>query len=198
MQKKPMDNPVSTLRGLLRRITCAALLAAAPLAQAWELDGTKTLSVLTREQQLIPIGTVEFTPLKNGAAGFKLSMDTKRFTDHFLSMKEFKCLEGGDEVLCHVPYPYRTPGVVSKRDYAWLEHSLLFLYKQPRDFGAKLWNGLYFRLEPDGEGLVGLPQAVDLNLISAPPDNLNIPPYDKSLRDDVAPGAHWIERLVIR
>ncbi len=193
-----MDNPVTTLRGTGRLILCIALVAAASLAQAWEMEGVKTLSVLTRDQQRIPIGTVDFTPLKNGAAGFRLSMDGTRFTDHFLSMKEFKCLEGGDEVLCHVPYPYRTPGVVSKRDYAWLEHSLLFLYKQPRDFGAKLWNGLYFRLEPDGEGLVGLPQAVDLNLISAPPDNLTLPPYDKSQRDDVAPGAHWIERLLIR
>jgi hypothetical protein len=193
-----MNNPVPTLRGLARRITLLVLLVPTPWAAAWELDGTKTLSMLTRDQQLIPIGTVEFAPLKNSAAGFTLRMDSQRFTDHFLSMKEFKCLEGGDEVLCHVPYPYRTPGVISKRDYAWLEHNLLFLYKQPRDFGAKLWNGLYFRLEADGEGLVGYPQAVDLNLISAPPDDLTIPPYDKSQRDDVAKGAHWIERLVIR
>jgi hypothetical protein len=101
-------------------------------------------------------------------------------------------------VLCHVPYPYKHPGTVSGSDFAWLEHSLLFLYKQPRDFGAKLWNGLYFRLQADAEGLVGLPQAVDLNLISAPPDDLATPPYHAGLRDDVPPSAHWIERLVIR
>ena len=97
-----------------------------------------------------------------------------------------------------MPYPYQTPGTVSAQDFAWLEHSLLFLYKQPRDFGAKLWNGLYFRLQPDAQGLVGLPQAVDLNLISGPPDDLSTPPYNPSLRDDVPAGAHWIERLVIR
>ena len=57
---------------------------------------------------------------------------------------------------------------------------------------------LYFRLEEDRDCLVGRPQAVDLNLINAPPNNLNTPPYDKSQRDDVANGAHWIERLVIR
>lgn len=189
-----MKNPVTKLLASLVALLCLL----APPAMAWEMDGVKTLSVLTRDQQLIAIGTVEFTPMPNGAAGFKLTMDHKRFTDHFLSMKEFKCLEGGDEVLCHVAYPYRTPGIVSKRDYAWLEHSLLFLFKQPRDFGAKLWNGLYYRLEQDKDGLVGYPQAVDLNLISAPPDDLTIPPYNKSLRDDVAPGSHWIERLVIR
>jgi hypothetical protein len=193
-----MTRSLTASIGLCRLFTLAFLLALAPWAQAWDMEGTKTLSILTRDQQLIPIGSIEFTPMANGAAGFKLSMDHKRFTDHFLSMKEFKCLEGGDEVLCHVPYPYRTPGMVDKRDYAWLEHNLLFLYKQPRDFGAKLWNGLYFRLEADRDGLVGTPQAVDLNLISAPPDDLTVPPYDKSQRDDVAKGAHWIERLVIR
>jgi hypothetical protein len=189
-----MSHPVAKIVCALFTLLCLR----APPALAWELDGVKTLSVLTRDQQLIAIGTVEFTPLSNGAASFQLRMDAHRFRDHFLSMKEFKCLEGDDEVLCHVPYPYRTSGMVDKRDYAWLEHSLLFLFKQPRDFGAKLWNGLYFRLEADRDGLVGTPQAVDLNLISAPPDDLTVPPYNKSLRDDVAAGSHRIERLVIR
>lgn len=181
-----------------RLLWLLALLLLSPVASAWELSGTKTLSAVTREQTLIPIGQVVFTPGANGTTAFTLTMDHGRFNDHFLSMKEFKCLEGGDEVLCHVPYPYKNPATVSDTDFAWLEHHLLFLYKQPRDFGAKLWNGLYFRLARDEAGLVGLPQAVDLNLISAPPDNLNTPPYDAAQRDDVPPGAHWIERLVIR
>ncbi len=184
--------------GLHRLFILAFLLTLAQLAHAWELSGIKTISALTRDQQLIPIGSVEFKPLPNGATGFKLTMDHGRFSDHFLSMKEFKCLESAEEVLCHVPYPYKTPGTVSDKDYAWLENSLLFLFKQPRDFGAKLWNGLYFRLERDEAGLVGLPQAVDLNLISAPPDDLLTPPYNAAVRDDVTPEAHWITRLLIR
>ena len=97
-----------------------------------------------------------------------------------------------------MPYPYPQPGVVKPDDLAWLEHSLLFFYKLPTDFGAKLWNGLYYRFERDEAGLVGLPQAVDLNQISAPPDDLQTPPYGAAERTDVAPGSHWIERLVIR
>ena len=174
------------------------LWALAAPAGAWELAGSKQISVLTRDQQRIPIGTVDFTPDAQGGAHFTLSMDHSQFHDHFLSMKEFKFLVSPDEVLCHVPYPYRQPGQVSANDFAWLEHSLLFLYKQPRDFGAKLWNGLYFRLARDGDGLVGLPQAVDLNLISAPPDDLNTPPYNAGTRDDVAPGSHWIAQIQIR
>lgn len=169
-----------------------------PWAQAWDLSGTRSITAVTRDNQTIALGTVTFTPQPDGSSRFALQMDHARFADHFLSMKEFKCLEGADEVACHVPYPYKNPGTVRTGDYAWLEHSLLFLFKQPRDFGAKLWNGVYYRLEPDGQGLVGLPQAVDLNLISGPPDDLNTPPYSASQRDDVAPAARWIARLLIR
>ena len=112
-------------------------------------------------------------------------------------MKEFKCLEGPRELMCHVPYPYAQPGTVGERDYAWLEHSLLFMYKLPTEFGAKLWNGLYFRFERTPQGLVGRAQAVDLNRIGAPPDDPAVPPYKPALRDDIAPGSRWIESLVI-
>lgn len=183
---------------LLSLMLGAAMLTCIPCAHAWELSGRKEISALTREQQLIPIGSVVFTPQADGRTAFTLTMDHHLFVDHFLSMKEFKCLQGTDEVLCHVPYPYKTPATVSGTDYAWLEHRLLFLSKQPRDFGAKLWNGLYFHFEPDAQGLVGTPQAVDLNLISAPPDDLQTPPYGLDQRDAVAQGSHWIERLLIR
>jgi hypothetical protein len=179
-------------------LTLLCLLVLAPLASAWDLAGIKNISALTRDQQLIPLGTVEFKPTTNGSSSFTLTMDHSRFTDHFLSMKEFKCLELPEEVMCHVPYPYKNPAVVSDKNYAWLEHHLLFLFKQPRDFGAKLWNGLYFRLERDEAGLVGIPQAVDLNLISAPPDDLSTPPYGTAQRDDIAADSRWISRLLIR
>lgn len=186
---------MKTLRIFLCGLACVALL---PLAQAWDLSGTKTISAVTRDKVSIVLGTVTFTPQADGSSRVALHMDHARFTDHFLSMKEFKCLEGADEVACHVPYPYKNPATVRTGDYAWLEHQLLFLYKQPRDFGAKLWNGVYYRLQPDDQGLVGLPQAVDLNLISAPPDDLNTPPYAPSQRDDIPDGARWIARLLIR
>jgi hypothetical protein len=193
-----MKNPVCNLHALHRLLTLLCLLVLAPLASAWELAGIKSVSALTRDQQLIHLGTVEFKPLANGSSSFVLTMDHARFVDHFLSMKEFKCLESAEEVMCHVPYPYKNPSFVSDQNYAWLEHHLLFLFKQPRDFGAKHWNGLYYRLERAESGLVGIPQAVDLNLISAPPDDLTTPPYDAAQRDDIASGSRWISRLIIR
>ena len=70
-------------------------------------------------------------------------------------------------------------------------------FKKPSDFGAKLWNGVYFQLSRSDKGLVGKPQAVDLNLIGAPPARLDIPPFKPALRDDMAPGARWFNRLTI-
>ncbi len=184
------------------RILLTALLLAAPaLAPAWELAGDKTLIAHTRDQQRLTLGTVSFEPRGAGLIAFTLKPDSARFTDYFLSMKEFKCLDGQVEVVCHVPYPYPQQGTVSvtagKADFAWLEHSLLFIYKLPTEFSAKLWNGLYYKMALTDQGLVGSPQAIDLNRISAPPDNPSVPPYKPAYRDDIAPGARWIEKLTI-
>ena len=132
---------------------------APPLSQAWDMAGPKALVAHVRGSEPVRIGTVNFEPAADGKGPvrFMVTMDTARFTDHFLSMKEFKCLEGGGEVSCHVPYPYPQPGTVTAQDFSWLEHALLFLYKAPRDFGAKLWNGVYFRLQATERGLVGTP-----------------------------------------
>jgi hypothetical protein len=166
-------------------------------AQNVELDGLKNIQAVTREGTRIPIGTVVFTPVNPRLVRFKVRIDGTRFADYFLSMKEFKCLESALEIACHVPYPYRNPQTISDGDLAWLEHSLLFLFKQPRDFGAKLWNGSYYRLEPRAGALIGRPQAIDLNHISAPSATPDIPPYSPEFRDDVSAGIRWIDHLLI-
>jgi hypothetical protein len=166
-------------------------------AWAWELQGVKSITATTRDNQQITLGTVLFEPQADGRVSFTVKLEPARFTDHFLSMKELKCLDGPGEVVCHVPYPHAQPGTVSPDDLAWLEHNLLFLYQLPTDFGAKLWNGLYFQLEPTEQGLRGTPQAIDLNYISAPSDTPNQPPYQAELREDIAPGVRWIESLSI-
>ena len=180
----------------LRLLIC--LLVAIPaFSMAWDMQGTKTITANTRDNQHITLGTVRFEPQSNGTVSFVITMDRTHFSDYFLSMKEFKCIKGPLELFCYVPYPYPQPGTVTAKDMAWLEHSMLFLYKLPNEFGAKLWNGLYFRLERTEHGLLGRPQAIDLNLISAPPDNSESPPYSPALRDDIMPGTRWIESLTI-
>lgn len=174
------------------------VLTAGPLsapASAWELAGKKVITLQTRDGQSIAIGNVFFSPAGEKSA-FSLHLDDTRMKDFFLSMKEFKCLEG-EELHCHVPYPYAHPGTVSRNDLRWLEHALLFLYKQPKDFGARLWNGLYYHMEITEKGIVGTPQAVDLGQIGAPPASTDIPPYGPEERSDITPDARWIRRLTI-
>jgi hypothetical protein len=160
------------------------------------LSGQKTITLHSRDGHATPIGVVNFQPVAGGSS-FELQLDHTRLKDFFLSMKEFKCLDGGAEVLCHLPYPYANPRLVRSDDLAWLEHALLFFFKTPQDFGARLWNGIYFRLQRGERGLVGTPQAVDLDLIGVPPADLEVPPFGPGERHDIDPGRRWFERLTI-
>jgi hypothetical protein len=183
---------------LIAVIALSSLTFAAPgSASAWEMTGTRAVTLHTRDGQAIPIGTVTFSPQGERTA-FALQLDEKSFKDFFLSMKEFKCVEGSEEIQCHVPYPYANPATVTKDDLSWLEHALLFLYKTPADFGARLWNGLYYRMAITDEGIVGTPEAIDLNLIAAPPADATVAPYVPAERTEIAPGSRWIDRLTIR
>lgn len=165
-------------------------------AAAFEFAGTRQIVLHARDGSSAAIGTARFE-VQGGAARFAIDIDTRVMHDHFLSMKEFKCREGRSELLCHVPYPYASPRTVGAGELRWLEHALLFFFKTPSDFGARLWNGVYFQFAERGETLVGTPQAIDLNLIGAPPDDLTVPPYDASLRSEIDPGAREFIRLTI-
>ena len=187
----PARRPALPLVALL----CAAALAGPAIAQP--LQGSRQLLLHDRDGGQRVLGSVSFTPQADGRSAFALQLRHEVFKDFFLSMKEFKCVESATEVFCHVPYPYPQPGTVSPTDLAWLEHSLLFMFKAPTEFGAKLWNGVYFQLKATDKGFEGLPQAVDLNRISAPPAQPGVPPYRKALRDDIAPAARYFNRLTI-
>lgn len=176
-------------------IACVAPLGLAHAQDA--LSGERQVLLHGREGKPLRLGTVRFDPESGDRSRFTLALDHGVFKDFFLSMREFKCVEAPTEVFCHVPYPYPTTGIVSRADPAWLEHSLLFMFKTPSEFGAKLWNGIYFKLSAHGQGFVGRAQAVDLNRIATPPAQAAAPPLRPALRDDIATGVRWFDRLTI-
>jgi hypothetical protein len=169
--------------------------ASAP-AMAWELSGTKLIYLHDKAGQKTEAGTVEFKP-QGSQVGFDIHWNHAAMKDYFLSMREFKCFEGSTEVQCQVPYPYPNPKTISANDFAWLENNLLFLYKAPKDFGANLWNGIYYELRMTPAGLVGNPHAIDLVAIGAPPDQPNVPPYPKNERTPMTEGSRWFTHLTI-
>lgn len=175
---------------------CAMLLPLA--ASAFDFQGDKRLVAVFRDGGTQTLGQVSFSPGPQAPeVAFKVKLNTVVLTDFFLSMREFKCLPAAAEITCVVPYPYAQPGTLTPTDLRWLEHSLLFLFKQPSDFGAKLWNGVIFKFTATPNALVGTPEAVDLNLISAPPDDTTRPPYGSMERSSYAPGARWLSSLRI-
>lgn len=188
---------MKTLAGKLACGLVALLALSALPALAWDMRGEKTLLIEPREGSPIRLGTVVFKP-DGELTRFEIKLDHRVFKDYFLSMKEFKCLDGPNEIQCHVPYPYANPRTVSAADLRWLEHSLLFLFKTQKEFGARLWNGLYYRLQAGDEGLVGTPEAIDLAQIGAPPADPSTPPYRPGDRSEIVPATRWFARLLIR
>ncbi|MGB1092733.1 MAG: hypothetical protein ACPGYX_11455, partial [Oceanobacter sp.] len=124
-------------------------------------------------------------------------MNHDGFKDFFLSMKEMKCLEG-PELMCHLAYPYDQPRTVSADDMSWLAHDLLFMFKQPGEFGANFWNGIYYDMRIENGEIRGTAQAVDLNQLASPPDDLTVPPFGEWDRDELDPKNRWLPYLLIR
>jgi len=186
---------MKNVRGWMGGLALWALLGTAP-AQAWELAGSHPVELVRADGSVVALGTVEFSPAGERTA-FRFVPDATRFQDYFLSMKEFKCLTGQQEVFCHVPYPYPNPKSVTADDLRWLEHAFLFLHKSPKEFGARLWNGVIYKMAITDAGIVGRAQAVDLNLISAPPTD-PAPPYGAGERSDIEPSSREFGQLRIR
>lgn len=183
---------------MVRALFVAAWLAACgSAAHAAEpaLDGVKDIILHGEDGKSIVIGTVTFTP-DGDKATFKIDFDDKKFAQYFLSMREFKCVEA-PEIFCHVPYPYPNPRTVTAQDASWLEHALLFFYKRPSDYGAKMAHGLVYTLTMTSDGFVGKPQSIDLDEIATPPEDLAAAFFTGEHRYYVQPGSRWFESLTI-
>ena len=134
---------------------------------------------------------------ENELSKYNLHLNYDKFRDYFLSMKEMKCLEG-PELWCHLSYPYKQPHTVSSDDLSWLSHDLLFMYKKKEEFGANFWNGIYYHMKVDGEVIRGEAQAVDLNSLASPPDDLLVPPLNEWERHEIETDLRWLPYIVIR
>lgn len=166
------------------------------IALANPLSGEKQIVLLDKQESEIVIGHVVFTP-EEGGSRYSLHMDHEKFRDYFLSMKEMKCLEG-HELWCHLAYPYEQPRRVSHEDLSWLSHDLLFMFKKRDEFGANFWNGIYYQMRVEDGVIKGEAQAVDLNLLASPPENLSTPPMHEGERDEIERSQRWLPDIVIR
>lgn len=126
-----------------------------------------------------------------------LDMNDAVFGEFFLSMRPFKCLDGGEKLCCHVPYPYEIARKISKGDLKDLEYDLLFVWKNANDYGIDMWNGLYFRIEPDGDGWRRRVREIDMGGLAVPPPAGDLRPIRDSDIHEADPASHTLPELLI-
>ena len=125
------------------------------------------------------IGEVSFSEISGGKTSVNVTIDTEVFTEHFLSMRPFRCLEGDLEWFCYLEYPYDLHSIITQDDLSDLEYQLLFIRKKPSEFGIDAWNGLYYKLTLEQDGTIsGKLLEGDLNSLQSPPSEKYAKPVD--------------------
>jgi hypothetical protein len=156
------------------------------------LADTKTIYALDNTGERIEIATLELNP--NSA--YDITMNADVFSDHFLSMRPFKCLESAAKHWCHVPYPYEINRNIGT-DFTDLSYDLLFVWKGANDYGINMWNGVFYEItEQDGE-LLGRMREFDMDVLAVPPAAGELRPLDPKYLHDSDPEGHWLPRIVI-
>jgi len=131
------------------------------------------------DSQETRIGRVDFADAGNGTTAVQVNIDTNMFTEHFLSMRPFRCIEGETEWFCYLEYPYDLRSVITADDLTDLEYQLLFIRKTPAEFGIDAWNGLYYKLELQNDGsFTGKLLEGDLNSLQSPPAEIYAKPVN--------------------
>jgi len=195
-----MGRTVTAARGLLAGLAAVLMLASPatrPLAGA-ALEGEKTVYLVANGGEELAVGTVRFTP-RDGGASYTLKIDDGKFSDQFLSMRPFKCLEAGEQTVCYLPYPHPLRRQVSADDLTDLEYDLLFLHKAAGEYGINFWNGIYYELSLTPDGAVkGELKETDMNELASPPTE----PYGRLIGPenlaDADLAAHRFPTLIIR
>ena len=139
---------------------------------------------------------IEIGVLTGTERTFSVVMNDDAFTDQFLSMRPFKCLEGPEKMWCHVPYPYENKRDLTS-DMTDLEYDLLFVWKGRGAYGIDMWNGVYYRIQAQGDGLHGVMHDVNLDVLAVPPDAGDLRPIGPADLTAADPDSNWLPHLVI-
>ncbi|MBL4766068.1 MAG: hypothetical protein JKX67_12485 [Colwellia sp.] len=158
-------------------------------------QGTKQISLVDNKGNRLLIGSIDFST-QQATIHYQIHLKDKLFKDYFLSMKEMKCLEG-PELWCHLAYPYKNPRNITKTDFTWLSHDLLFMYKKHTEFGANFYNGIYYDFKLESGKLIGTAMALDLNLIAAPPEDETQAPITVDDIDEIELTNRWLPIIEI-
>jgi hypothetical protein len=175
------------------------IVIAAPHA-AWsaQLQGVKKVHLVSPSGEEMVIGTVEFSA-HDGRTSYSLKIDNPSFSEHFLSMRPFRCLEGAAQTVCHLPYPHALRRQVTADDLTDLEYDLLFLHKSSGEYGINFWNGIYYELALGADGTIkGKLKETDMNELASPPAEKFGRLIEPANLSDADGATHRFPTLVIR
>ncbi len=174
----------------------ALLMLLAPPVLAEIPVGSKRVLFENDNGTSFEIGTLEIDR-SGDAYRFDFRLTELNFSDHFLSMRPFKCIDG-EPMYCHLAYPYDKPQTLASGDLVNLEYEFLFIVRSPKDYGIDPYNGRYYVLTLEDGVFRGEPKAVDLNILAAPPDAGVTRPITEAELDFIEIEAERFPRLVIR
>jgi len=166
------------------------------LTPSFAVDYSITLKGNNNES--FDIGVITTKATEDNRTGYDIKWKTDQFEDHFLSMRPFKCLSGGEKLWCHTPYPYEIKRQLVGDDVTDLEYDLIFVWKPEGEYGINLWNGVYYQLEPTEFGWKGVMQDYDLNILGIPPAAGELRPILKKDLHESSTEDHFLPFIEIR
>ncbi len=147
-------------------------------AQSEIVAGEKKVFLETPSGESLQIGSVVLSGEPN-AMNIAFTIDDSKFSDQFLSMRPFKCIDG-KPMVCRLEYSYPKKNQVSASDFADLEYDLLFITRSPTDYGIDPFNGRYYIITENNGKLIGEIRGVDLNILAAPPAEGDLRPITEA------------------
>lgn len=188
-----------TPKKLIKLSIIALFLLTTPFLQtafSAPLIGKKTIFLIDQDNTKLNVGTIDFKP-QGDLSNYKITWRDEQFSNHFLSMRPFKCLDGDTKKWCKVPYPYPIKRSVRPHDLTDLEYDLLFIWKGATEYGINMWNGVYYKLKIEGERIIGELYEMDMDKLSAPPQKGNLRPIRDQDLEKSENSSHWLPKVII-
>ena len=172
------------------------LLFSSIAAVADPLNGEKKVFLESINGEQLHIANIKLETI-SAEIFYTLTIRDEPFSNQFLSMRPFQCIMGEQQVMCYVPYPYAKKGHITKNDLSNLSYDLLFLHKNPSEYGINLWNGMFYKLKMKENSITGIVHEVDMNIIASPPENKDAPfAEDEIFEADV--GNYVYPKIIIK
>ncbi len=178
------------MSGCLRLVLLAFSMVWSASSFTSELDGQYQIVVSGSDGGELALGQVA---IEN--AQLTIDLIEEPFSNHFLSMRPFRCMDLERQMWCHLPYPYEKPNAVSVEDLRSLEYEFLFIHRSATDYGIDAWNGLYFLMSVSDGDISGAIREVDLNILASPPEKGVVWPITSDDLHESEPDRHQFNQI---